>query len=379
MRKLNGNFRDIFNGFSVALDIKKMFTGFVAICLTLILVVVIPILVAWLFVNPQIKDVSSFGELHRKAMSTLLAGDVWKVHLFFTIIGILVFLVWAYFGGVISRIAAVNLTKDEGLPLKNALSFANKKFISLISPFILVILGFLFFVLCNVIGGFVGLIPYAGELLVSIFLPLAVLSGFIMVFILIGFIFSKNLFLPTIAVESSDAFDAVSRSFQYIYAEPWHFFWYVIVAKVYGIITTAFVWFFGFLMLYLSLKAVKLGMGLKLLKIFGLTNLPQFAHVPISDVDFTYKIAAYIIMVWLVLIIGIMFSYVISYCYTASTIIYLLMRKKVDDIEMNEIYEEEIPQGGTPESEPKTDETPTSFPSSPSPATPPPSGAGETK
>ena len=37
MRKLKGNWTDIFNGFSVALDIKKMFVGFIGMFLTLVI------------------------------------------------------------------------------------------------------------------------------------------------------------------------------------------------------------------------------------------------------------------------------------------------------------------------------------------------------
>jgi len=357
MRKLTGNWTDIFNGFSVALDIKKMFVGFIGIFLTLVIIGLIPVLVAG-YINPSIKDISNPGELYKSAIATIMAGTLWKVSLFVAGIYLLLIMVWSYLGGIISRIAAVNITKDEGLDLKKAISFANKKYISLFSPFILSILGFLFFLVCNLLGGVVGRVPYVGELLVALLLPLAIISGFIMVFILIGYAFSARFFISTIAVESSDAFDAVSRSFQYLYAEPWRYIWYVLVAKVYGIITTAFVWFFGGMMIVISLATVKLGMGLKLHDIMCLTGLPCNMTPSIGPMPATYHIAAYIIMFWLVLLIGMLLAYVVSYCCSAQTIIYLLMRKKVDDIEMTELYEEE-PAGdltAAPET-PKTDES----------------------
>ncbi|MBI5778883.1 MAG: hypothetical protein HZA49_05450 [Planctomycetes bacterium] len=339
MRKLKGNWTDIFNGFSVALDIKKMFVGFIGLFLTMVILGLIPVLVAG-YINPSIKDISDPCELHQRAKETIMAGTPWKVYLFIAGIYLLMILVWSYLGGIISRIAAVNITKDEGLDLKKAISFVNKKYISLFSPFILSILGFLFFLVCNLLGGLVGRIPFVGELLVALLLPLAIISGFIMVFIFIGYAFSARFFISTIAVESSDAFDAVSRSFQYLYAEPWHYIWYVLVAKVYGIITTAFVWLFGGAMIAVSLATVKLGMGVKLQDILAMTGLHNCGQIPASA-PITYNIAAYVIMVWLVLIIGMLLAYVVSYCFSAHTIIYLLMRKKVDDIEMTELYEEE--------------------------------------
>jgi len=341
MRKLKGNWTDIFNGFSVALDIKKMFAGFIGLFLTVIIIGLIPMLAAsW--IDPAIKNWSSPGEFYRNSIDVLQTRTHWKLCLFCTGLYLLLLLVWSYFGGIITRIAAVNITKDEGLEFKKALAFTNKKYFSFISPFIFAILGFLFFFLCNFIGGLVGLIPCAGEIVVALFLPFAILSGFIMTFILIGFIFGGCLFYPTIAVESSDAFDAVSRSFQYIFAQPWHYIWYCLVAKVYGILTTAFVWFFGCLMIYLALCAGAMGMGLKFNEIMSLTGIPCCSTTISGIVPITHQISAVIIMVWVVLIIGLIISYAISYCFSASTIIYLLLRKKVDDIEMDEIYTEEL-------------------------------------
>ena len=363
MRKLKGNWTDIFNGFSVALDIKKMFVGFIGLFFTLVIVGIIPVMVGG-YINPDTKEIANPCLRYGGAMLAIMAGAAWKVGLFFAGLSLLLIFIWSYLGGIISRIAAVNMTKDEGLDLKKSISFANKKCISLFSPFILSVLGFLFFLVCNLLGGLVGRIPYVGELLVALFLPLAIISGFIMIFIFIGFAFGHKFFIPTIAVESSDAFDAVSRSFQYLYAEPWRYIWYVLTAMVYGVITTAFVWFFGGLMIIGSLITVRVGMGLKFADILSMTGLHNCVQAPASA-PATYIIAAYIIMFWLVLIIGVLLAYVVSYCFSAHTIIYLLMRKKVDDIEMTELYEEE-PAGdlnAAPEA-PKTDE-PASNPTPP--------------
>ncbi|MFH1231643.1 MAG: hypothetical protein V1709_09135 [Planctomycetota bacterium] len=359
MRKLKGNWIDIFNGFSVALDVKKMFAGFVGLLFTLVIIGLIPVFTTIWWIYPGIKNSSSsLSELYLGSINAILAGTWWKVYLFATVLYFLLLVVWSYFGGIITRIAAVNITKDEGLEFKKALAFTNKKHFSFFSPFIFAILGFLFFFLCNFIGGLVGLIPYAGEIVVALFLPFAILSGFIMAFILIGFIFGSSLFYPTIAVESSDAFDAVSRSFQYIFAEPWRYIWYCLVAKVYGILTTAFVWVFGLLMVHLALLAGAKGMGVKFHEIISLTGISCCSITPPADPSITYKISAFIIMVWLVLVTGLIISYAISYCFSASTIIYLLLRKKVDDIEMTEIYTEESQESDLT-AMPQTSSTPT--------------------
>jgi hypothetical protein len=53
--------------------------------------------------------------------------------------------------------------------------------------------------------------------------------------------------------------------------------------------------------------------------------------------DFTAGLIAF----WVYLVVGLVGSYVISYYFSASTIIYFLMRKEVDATEMDDVYLEE--------------------------------------
>src|SRR6185503_11482657 len=62
-------------------------------------------------------------------------------------------------------------------------------------------------------------------------------AGFVMTLVLLGTFGGFNLMYPTIAVEGSDSFDAISRSFSYVYARPWRMVFYTVVAVVYGALT----------------------------------------------------------------------------------------------------------------------------------------------
>jgi hypothetical protein len=349
MRELKGNFRDIFNGFSVALDAKKLFLAFAGAIITLAILAVASKIVPPDFCAKLCK--------HGCPMSIPSLRGLWNNIGYIipaTVIYLLLTALWAYCGGAISRIAAINLTKDEGLELSKALHFSRTKWLSLWTPWVVCILGFLFFFACNVAGGLVGRIPFIGGILVALGLPLAVLSGFIMAFILIGFFFGVKLFTPTIAVENSDSFVAISRSFSYLYSRPWHYIFYELIALVYGAIVIGFVWFFSGLMIKLTLVSCKLGIGThRFNEIFN--NLWNLSGTPTS-----LYITKLIIGLWTIFIIGFILVYAISYCFSAQTIIYLLLRKKVDEIDVKEIYEEKeedttlsIPEPETP----KTEET----------------------
>ena len=366
MRELKGEWRDLFNGFSVALDLKKLLVGFIGLALTFVIGIAGPFFLACLK-KPELWTNFTNGyydnchELYHSAWIVILAFPLlWKI-VTIAVIYLLLTVVWAYCGGVITRIAAVNLTKDEGLELSKALSFAGKKYLAYFSPWVVCILGFFFFWFWNFLGGLAGRIPYAGELLVAIFLPLAILSVFIMVFIAIGSIFGSTMFFPTISVEGSDSFDALSRSFSYLYAKPWHFIWYHLVAAAYGFVTTLFVWWFGKMMIAFAFCAGIVGMGSK----FGdLLNLISLGHgfsccaMPSSGtgtaIPVTYSIAAFILAFWLIIVIGFIAAYAVSYCFSAQTIIYLLLRKKVDEIDVKEIYEEETEESGISQPVPPT-------------------------
>ena len=56
-------------------------------------------------------------------------------------------------------------------------------------------------------------------------------AGFVMTITLFGTIGGFNLMYPTIAVEGSDSFDAITRSFSYVYARPWRMLFYTLAGR----------------------------------------------------------------------------------------------------------------------------------------------------
>src|SRR5438034_10546778 len=56
----------------------------------------------------------------------------------------------------------------------------------------------------------------------------------------------------TISTEGSDTFDALSRSYNYVFQSPWNYIWYSLVAVLYGAVLVFFVVFMGSLVVYLT-------------------------------------------------------------------------------------------------------------------------------
>jgi hypothetical protein len=426
MRELKGDWRDLFNGFMLALDLRKMFLALCGVVASFIFIG-LPIIYLGQKLDPNYgvlptsftlhELIKSIGRgLHVIYVGTHTTQPIFISTLLFTAVTIVIFVViWAFFGGAIARIAAYEIAKDERIETVRALKFAKTKLSAFFwAPFICLI-GFAIFYICVVLGGGLGWILdhlRIGGPIVAIFLPLALLAGFIMVLILLGTIFSITLFYPAVAAEGTDSFDAVSRGFSYLFSRAWHWIWYQLVNVGYGYVCIAFVILFAGAMCVLTLKA-------------GATLYPQFRDIndlawstllshrhkdimykayrwgpldlirsahpygrymsimnELADPSYNWngftkvvqkevpggvvteqvelrgdrKVAAVITIAWLLIALGLAFSYIISYFFSQQTMIYFLLRKKVDGIEMKEIFEEpeeeEIAAPPTPVTEP---------------------------
>src|SRR5262249_30993958 len=56
----------------------------------------------------------------------------------------------------------------------------------------------------------------------------------------------------TVSTEGSDSFDAISRSYSYVFQNPWQYIWYSFVAIVYGAVLVFFVGFIGSMAVYMG-------------------------------------------------------------------------------------------------------------------------------
>ncbi|HMD53416.1 MAG TPA: hypothetical protein VKJ65_02565, partial [Phycisphaerae bacterium] len=85
--------------------------------------------------------------------------------------------------------------------------------------------------------GIAGAIPFLGEILIGVGFIIFLVLGAIIMLMVLGAIGGFTLIYPSVAVEGSDSFDAISRSFSYVYARPWRLLVYSLVALIYGMIT----------------------------------------------------------------------------------------------------------------------------------------------
>jgi hypothetical protein len=245
-------------------------------------------------------------------------------------------------GGALCRIAALQFARGEKPGLMEALRFSAARFshfvMAPIIPFgIMAALGAFIAIL-----GLLGNIPYVGELSVGLFLPLALILAVPITIFLIGSLAGSSLMFPALAYEDSDGFDAVSRSFSYVYAKPWHLGFYTAVAFIYGAICYVFVRVFSSLLIHITYLFLRLGFlngDVKLERIWPQPPLAQFTGLPAaSPSTWSESIGAFLIYVWVLVVVGLMASFIISFYFSAQTIIYALMRSRVDKTMLSEVH-----------------------------------------
>jgi len=244
-------------------------------------------------------------------------------------------------GGAICRTAALQSARGEKPGLTEALRFSTKRFTSfftapLVPVGIIIFIGLFIFLL-----GLIGNIPGAGELIMGIFVPLALIAGALIAVVLIGAIAGFNLMFPAVAYDGSDCFDAISRSFSYVYAKPWRMGFYTAIGAIYGAICYTFVRFFAFLLLWITHWSLQLGVwgNDKLTAIWDKPHLRDLLVPPNwGALNWPQSIGAFLIYLCSLAVVGLLVSFIISFYFSANTIIYSLMRNKVDNTALEDIY-----------------------------------------
>lgn len=339
-----------------------------------------------------------------------------RAYLFFILLSNVA--VWAFCGGVITRLAAIQLTNKGPITFMQAVRFVSKRYVSYLgAPLVpLAIIG------AVVVGLFVygsfAMLPLVGDLfLLGLGLPLVIIGGAIMTVFLVGLV-GYPMMYTTLSVEGdqSDTFDALSRSVNYVYQAPWQYLWNWLVAVLYGAAVTLFVLFFVSLTVYVGKWAVGLPASLvwqdrkpEYLFIYapesfgwrelltkdspyeirgGWVGVDQNGKETVADApgarqvyvykqvdpkayesnrkDYWYRtwgagIVCFVLTLAFLMMLG--FSY--SFFWSAATMIYLLMRKKVDEAELDEVFEDdeepEVPLA-PPKIAPSSVPSPTSLP-----------------
>lgn len=289
-------------------------------------------------------------------------GVLWMmtVHpLYFLLFGAGGLVLWAFGGGAICRLAAVQFARDEKPTMRQALAFAREK---LIGGFVLApCIPLVFILIAVVLLALLGLVlrlPLFGDLLAGLAFGLALLGGFVVAVLLLGFLIGGSLFWPTVAVEGSDAFDSFSRSLSYPMSKPWKALLYAMLSVLYASLCWVFVNLFVFGALSITRAVVGFGTSpfgwwnrgtpespvrkLDLLWPLGGPNA-LYAWPDWSRLSWYEYVSAFWIGMYVLLVVGLVWAFLASFYFSGSTVLYFLLRRDVDGTDLEEVLVDDEP------------------------------------
>jgi hypothetical protein len=302
--------------------------------------------------------------------------------------GILLLLVWSYYGGAIMRIAAVEYALGERIELRSATAYAWRKHGCLFgAPFgmLLILAGLGLAILLlgalawNVLvvavavagllatgvvagivqdrahSGKVGMaagvvllallttacvalsragvtVPYVGQILLAVLSPLAALASVAMALIGIWLLLGTGLMFAAVAAEDADTFQAWARSCSALCRQIWRFLGYCIITSAYGALCIGFAclvrlaaWWF--LLVCLS---PALGNTVEIARWLSAETSPEPGSgagvllFVLRANDFVLDLAV--------------ISLVVTFMASATTIVYFLLRKHSDGRPVTEVH-----------------------------------------
>ena len=265
---------------------------------------------------------------------------LWQRERAFAIIFGLIALVVVSLGGVaLCRMAACDFAGHERLRVWDAIDFAFGNLVRVVLtpvlPMVLAGVGAVLLILFGLL-----LLPVL-DLVGGLLYGLAILVGFLLAFILIGYAIGLPLLLPAVACENCDPADAFQRSYAYVLNRPVHLLGYVIVAAFGLALGYVVVATFATTALNLTGGLVRVIGGssgaLSAAGGFGVFDLVPAAP---STVEAAWhdRMAGAGVAFWQGVVVQLVGAYLVSYAFTSATLIYLQMRRLCDGQDPRDIW-----------------------------------------
>jgi len=245
-------------------------------------------------------------------------------------------LIWSICGVGIARIAGVRFAAEQPVRLREAIYFSLGKLVSSMGAVIVPMLAVLSLWFAGLVLGWLGHLPVVGGVIVGLGWGLAMLAGLAMALILLGLAVGWPLMLSSIAIEDADAFDAFGRIYNYVFARPWYLLFLVVLMLLYG---SALIVFAATLLATTNVLAEwAVGSGIaEVASGFGQQGIATWQNIGRL----------------------ILHGFVVSYFWTATTIVYLLLRKSEDATSLDAVTlpsvtppgDQELPLVGIPAAE----------------------------
>jgi hypothetical protein len=312
----------------------------------------------------------------------LFSADIgWEAFFYLVLCMVWELVVWGLIGGAITRIAALKFTRDEAPGLVAAVKYAAGKWASYSLPPLVVLAGASIFAIQLMVLGLLMQLDFFA-LLAALAWPFVLVLGLLMAILLLGALVGWPLMWATISVEGTDAFDAVSRSYAYTYHRPWRLLWYVLFVGILAVVSMFVVRVFAATSIALGDWSVNWGLDAPTMQNVvrqdvmpvapavappldpqadaaagdgGTTSRPNVdlqEPNPEENSGFLLPAAKRAVYFWKSLLAALAAGYQAGFLWASAVGVYLLLRRDIDGVQMNEVYIDQDEEYGLPPLEP---------------------------
>lgn len=273
--------------------------------------------------------------------------------------------VWGFGGGMITRLAAIELGREEQAGLRPAFRLTLRRWFDFFTAPLYPVLGTFLIALLSLPVGWL-LLSNTGTIVAGLLWIFVLIGGALSALLLLWLFIGWPLMWPAIsAEETGDSFEAMSRSFAYVFQRPLHYLFYAAVAALIGFIGWSLVDFGCQLALTAAHWSVSWGSGHERLQ--EVLSYPS----PTTESATALSVGASMIRGIEGLLLAISEAFAYSFFWVSATAIYLLLRQDLDHAEFDEVWvEDNASRFGLPPEEPETTLPP--LPTTPTATVPPP-------
>ncbi len=277
------------------------------------------------------------------------------------------FIIWGHSGGAVARAVAMQFARRDPISFRDASEFSRARLMNfvlapLVFPAVILLIGLVLWLI-----GLVGAIP-AVEILVGIAFPIVIVLGILAGFCAILFLLTAPILTPSIAVDDLDPWEAFSQTIGFVLGKPWKYAVCLFGAGIYGAVCILILKVF--LALSLWLAGTFLGSSMNWGDAYALDaagknvsaqdklsamwqppqpgdGRPFIGTFEGETLRFPSSYGRSFIRAWIWVLWGVVAAFAVSFFYASGTIVYFIMRRDLNDTDMEDVYLEGSADGAS--------------------------------
>ena len=242
---------------------------------------------------------------------------------------------------VASKITIEQLRGDYFFSVGDALTFLKAHWKSVFGAFIGLLFIQIFLVLIPLSIAGLAKLPIVGKpilIVASPFIPIGFFLGLLIALITVIFIVSLFLVPAVVATTGADTFETIYQQFTIVWNQPWRMVCYQILLLVLKLIFVpiwAFFCFAGFWIIILPIRYLHPNW-------FGKFTFKELPALTPAGLEALTPITAIFLLLTSIMIIALVLAYLFSIASAGNTIIYTILRKKIDGHDLSVPFDSQL-------------------------------------